>query len=64
VLPASCWRRAAVEAGVPDFWRRYVGDRGVALGMTSFGLSAPAPQVYEHFGITADNLKNLVTKLD
>ena len=64
VLPASCWRRAAVEAGVPDFWRRYVGDRGVALGMTSFGLSAPAPQVYEHFGITAENLKNLVTKLD
>jgi transketolase len=64
VLPPACTCRVAVEAAVPDFWRRYVGDKGAVLGLSSFGLSAPAPQVYEHFGITAERLATLVSDLD
>jgi transketolase len=45
--------RVSVEAGVTWFWRAVVGDTGVAIGIDSFGESAPAPQLYEHFGLTA-----------
>jgi transketolase len=45
--------RIAVEAGVSFGWDRYVGRDGAFIGMTSFGASAPAPDLYEHFGITA-----------
>ena len=45
--------RVAVEAGVRQGWDRYVGDGGAVIGMTSFGASAPGPELYEHFGITA-----------
>ena len=45
--------RVAVEAGVPFGWSRYVLDEENVVGMRSFGASAPALQVYEHFGITA-----------
>jgi len=53
VLPTSCRRRVAIEAGVPDPWFRYVGLDGKVIGMTRFGISAPGNQVMEHFGITA-----------
>jgi transketolase len=52
VLPAVCTRRVAVEAGTRDFWYKYVGLRGEVIGMDSFGASAPAEQLYSHFGIT------------
>jgi transketolase len=45
--------RIAVEAGVSYGWDRYVGSDGAFVGMTSFGASAPAPDLFEHFGITA-----------
>ncbi|HCP01868.1 MAG TPA: transketolase, partial [Rhodospirillaceae bacterium] len=45
--------RIAVEAGVPFGWSRYGVDEPDVVGMRSFGASAPAPEVYEHFGITA-----------
>jgi transketolase len=45
--------RVAVEAGVRHGWDRFIGDDGVFVGMKSFGASAPAEQLYEHFGITA-----------
>ena len=54
VLPSSCRKRVAVEAGVTDFWRKYVGLEGVVIGIDSFGASAPAEHLYAHFGITAD----------
>ncbi len=54
VLPSSCRKRIAVEAGVTDFWRKYVGLEGVVIGIDSFGASAPAEHLYAHFGITAD----------
>ena len=54
VLPSSCRKRIAVEAGVTDFWRKYAGLEGVVIGIDSFGASAPAEHLYAHFGITAD----------
>ena len=46
--------RVAVEAAAPFGWERYVGDRGTVIGMTSFGASAPAKDLFAHFGITAE----------
>ena len=43
----------AVEAAHPDFWRKYVGRTGAVVGIASFGESAPAKDLYAHFGITA-----------
>jgi transketolase len=44
----------AVEAAHPDFWRKYVGRSGAVVGIASFGESAPAPELYRHFGITTE----------
>ena len=55
VLPAGV-KRVAVEAGITDFWYKYVGLDGDVLGMTGFGESAPAGDLYQHFGITAEAL--------
>ncbi|MFP5441754.1 MAG: transketolase [Gammaproteobacteria bacterium] len=54
VLPKSCRARVAVEAGIAEYWRRYVGLDGAIVGMNSFGESAPAAQLYKQFGITTD----------
>ncbi|MCE2870858.1 MAG: transketolase [Oxalobacteraceae bacterium] len=55
VLPEGV-KRIAIEAGHPDFWRKYVGLAGHVIGVARFGESAPAPQVYDAFGITAGQL--------
>jgi len=47
--------RLAIEAGVTDFWWKYVRAGGAVLGVDRFGESAPAAAVYEHFGLTAAN---------
>jgi transketolase len=52
VLPRGV-RRVAVEAAHPDFWRKYVGLEGAVIGVASFGESAPAKDLFAHFGITA-----------
>jgi transketolase len=54
VLPRGVRRRVAVEAGVTDFWRKYVGLDGAVVGIDSFGASAPIDALYRHFGITVD----------
>ncbi len=54
VLPSWCRKRVAVEAGVTGFWRQYVGLDGAVVGIDQFGASAPAEQLYKHFGITAE----------
>jgi transketolase len=46
-------RRIAVEAGVPDGWWRYVGPRGRVIGLERFGASAPAKDLFRHFGFTS-----------
>jgi transketolase len=56
VLPSDILARVAVEAGHADFWYKYVGLDGRVIGMSSFGESAPAPALFEHFGLTADNV--------
>lgn len=63
VLPAACSKRVAVEAGTRDFWYKYVGLNGDVIGMDSFGASAPADQLYAHFGITVDAVVEAVKKL-
>ena len=52
--------RVAVEAGVTDFWRKYVGLEGAVVGIDRFGESAPAPALFKFFGITADAVANAV----
>ena len=53
----------AVEAGITDFWRKYVGLQGGVLGVDSYGESAPAKDVFEHFGLTVDNLVDRVESI-
>jgi transketolase len=53
VLPPEVWRRVSVEAGVALGWSRLVGDRGRSISIEHYGASAPAPTIFEHFGITA-----------
>lgn len=48
--------RVAVEAGVTDYWRKYVGLEGAVIGIDRFGESAPANELYKFFGITAENV--------
>ncbi len=55
VLPHGV-RRVAIEAGVTDFWRKYVGLDGAVVGMDTFGESAPADVLFKHFGFTVDNV--------
>ena len=55
VLPLTCRRRIAVEAGISDYWRKYTGLDGRVLGIDRFGESAPAADVYEYLGITEDS---------
>ncbi|MGO9884360.1 MAG: transketolase [Solirubrobacteraceae bacterium] len=59
VLPASCVARVAVEAASPLGWDKWIGPAGAFLGMTTFGESGPAKDVYEHFGITAEHVAQL-----
>jgi len=56
VLPGSARLRVVVEAGIKTGWERYVGPEGLAVGMDGFGASAPAPVLYEKFGITVENV--------
>jgi len=53
VLPMAVRRRVAIEAGGPDYWYRYVGLDGDVIGISSFGASAPAGQLFEAYGLTA-----------
>jgi len=63
VLPSAVTARVAVEAGVRDYWRKYVGLNGRVIGLDTFGESAPAPEVYKHFGITSEAVVEAVESL-
>ncbi|EGR0940487.1 transketolase [Vibrio cholerae] len=56
VLPAAVTKRIAIEAGIADFWYKYVGFGGRIIGMTSFGESAPASELFKLFGFTTENV--------
>ncbi len=59
MLPASCRARIGVEAASPFGWDKWIGPDGAFVGMTTFGESGPAKDVYEHFGITAERIVEL-----
>ncbi|MEW2737740.1 transketolase [Providencia sp. PROV130] len=56
VLPNHVRYRIAIEASISDYWRKYVGIDGLVMGMNSFGESAPADQLFKHFGFTVEKL--------
>ncbi|MEC7860417.1 MAG: transketolase [Pseudomonadota bacterium] len=63
VLPKEVGCRLAIEAGVSDYWWRYVGTSGDVIGIDCFGLSAPANELFEHFGFSAKNIVERSKKL-
>ncbi|CAK9884286.1 MAG: Transketolase 1 [Candidatus Erwinia impunctatus] len=56
VLPAAVTARVAIEAGIADYWYKYTGLNGAIIGMTTFGESAPADQLFKLFGFTVENV--------
>lgn len=56
VLPGAVRTRLAIEAGVSDYWLKYVGLEGDTIGISTFGASAPGPAVMQHFGFTRDRI--------
>ena len=56
VLPNACRKRVAIEAGITDFWRKYVGLDGAVVGIDSFGASAPIEALMPHFGFTVEHV--------
>ena len=63
VLPNACRKRVAIEAGVTDFWRKYVGLDGHVIGIDRFGASAPADELFKYFGFTVDDVVASVKSL-
>ena len=63
VLPRGVRRRVAIEAGVSDFWRKYVGLDGDVIGIDRFGASAPADVLFPHFGFTVEKVVEAVRGL-
>ncbi|EGX7707276.1 TPA: transketolase [Vibrio cholerae] len=63
VLPSAVTKRIAIEAGIADFWYKYVGFGGRIIGMTSFGESAPAGELFKLFGFTTENVVNQAKEL-
>jgi len=63
VLPPAISKRIAIEAGIADYWYKYVGLNGKVIGMTSFGESAPADQLFKMFGFSVENIVNNANSL-
>jgi transketolase len=62
VLPEAL-PKVAVEAGVGDYWRKYVGTQGAVVGIDRYGESAPAADLFKHFGFTPDNIVKVVRSI-
>jgi transketolase len=63
VLPPQVTRRVAIEAGATGLWWKQVGSDGRVLGLDGFGASGKAPELYRHFGLTAEDLQRTVLEL-
>ncbi|MFO7764458.1 MAG: transketolase [Wenzhouxiangellaceae bacterium] len=63
VLPEAVSARIAVEAGVSSYWHRFTGPRGAVVGIDSFGASAPAPALFEEFGLTVERIVQVAGEL-
>lgn len=63
VLPAAVTKRVAIEALIADYWYKYVGLNGAVVGMTTFGESAPAGELFKLFGFTVENVVSVAEGL-
>nr|WP_159464415.1 transketolase [Scandinavium goeteborgense] len=63
VLPSDVAARVAVEAGIADYWYKYVGLKGAIVGMTTYGESAPAEKLFPFFGFTVENIVEKAKKV-
>ncbi|MEM9015747.1 MAG: transketolase [Verrucomicrobiota bacterium] len=63
VLPSSCTKRVAIEAGVSGLWYKYVGSDGAVVGIDRFGISAPGGTVMKELGMTPENLAEVAKGL-
>jgi transketolase len=63
VLPSSCTKRVAMEAGVGDLWYKYVGTAGKVVSVDKFGMSAPGDKVMEEFGMTPEHLSEVIKSM-
>ncbi|ALB67693.1 transketolase [Cronobacter dublinensis] len=63
VLPSDVSARVAVEAGIADYWYKYVGLKGAIVGMTGYGESAPAEKLFPYFGFTVENIVEKARKV-
>ncbi|EKO3811997.1 transketolase [Vibrio harveyi] len=63
VLPTNVTKRIAIEAGIRDYWFKYAGLQGEIIGMTSFGESAPADQLFEMYGFTVANVVDTANRM-
>jgi transketolase len=63
VLPPEVQARVVVEAGIGDFWWRYAGPSGRVVSMHGYGESAPAGELFRHFGFTVDNVLSIAKEL-
>ena len=55
--------KVSIEASTEDYWKKYVGENGLAFGINDFGKSAPYKKIYEHFNLTSDNVVKLAKKM-
>jgi transketolase len=60
VLPVAVTARVVVEAGVSTYWASFAGDRGRIIGVDRFGASAPAKELFKHYGLTVENVSQAV----
>jgi len=63
VLPPKIRKRVAVEAGISQGWREWVGDNGKILAIDRYGASAPAAKIFEEFGFTVENVIKITENL-
>ena len=63
VLPKAVTKRIAIEASHADYWYKYVGLEGRVIGMTTYGESAPADELFKHFGFTVENIVKQANEL-
>ena len=63
VLPNTCRKRVAIEAGVTGFWGKYVGLDGAVVGIDTYGASAPIEDLLPHFGFTVENVVEVANAL-
>jgi transketolase len=63
VLPPQVTRRVAIEAGVSAYWCPWVGARGRVIGIDRFGASAPAKDLFAHFGFTTEHVVDVAESM-